>query len=158
MDKILADFQDPSWWFTGLFYLSLTFILPWAYKKLSVFLKTSSRNRTRKKLVRIKAIRFSKYKVHQQIAIEQSYFIIFCVTCFIYVVLMFVSPLAKIFSENMILGFALSLPIYISEIKWLFHQTFVESLIKRAEKIAYKKQNSAYGSSDVFSTRPFERR
>jgi len=53
-----------------------------------------------------------------------------------YLVLLFVAPLAKIFNENLIIGFMLSSPIYISEIKWLNQKTFINTLIEKAEKIA----------------------
>ena len=136
MDKIFTNFQDPSWWFTGLFFLFLASVLPWLYKKILFLFKSNSRKRTKKKLLFIKSIRHSAYKVHHQITIEQSYFLIFCITCFIYLVLLFISPLAKIFNENMIVGFILSSPIYITEIIWLNKRSFIQTLIERAEKVA----------------------
>lgn len=135
MDNIFANFQDPSWWFTGLFFVFLTSTVPWLYKKAIILFKSNSRKRAKKNLLHIKRIRHSVYKVHHQIAIEQSYFLIFCITCFIYLILLFVSSLAKIFNENMIIGFILTAPIYIAEIKWLNKNSYINKLIEKADKV-----------------------
>ena len=135
MEKIISKLVDPSWWFTGIFFILLGIFIAWAIKKIPSILRTTVRGIDTRILRRIKNTRRNKWEIHYQIASDQSYFLVFLLVSLLYLVLLLASPLAIIFKNNLALALFLSSPIYIAEIIWLKKNTYVKRLIKYASKI-----------------------
>ena len=135
MEKIITKLADPSWWFTGVFFILLGLLIAWIIKKIPSAFRAITRNVDARTLRKIKNTRWNKWEIHYQIASDQSYFFAFLLVCLLYLVLLIASPLTKIFSQNMALALFLSSPIYVVEIIWLKKNTYVKRLIKHAAKI-----------------------
>ncbi len=136
MDEILENLKDPSWWFTGIFFIATALIISWLVKKLPLWLKSWSRKSRAKELKKIKNIRRNTWEIHYQIASERSYFLVFTLLCLFYLILLVVTPLSMVFNESILAGIILSSPVFVVEIIWLNRNVFLKTLLKYAHKIA----------------------
>ncbi len=136
MQSILEKLEDPSWWFTGFFFVVVGLVLAAIVSSLPGWLRKWSRASKAKQLQKVKSIRHRKWDVYYQIAVERTYFIIFALVCLGYVYLMVASPLVLLFKESVVAGFIVTIPIYWAEVIWLKRNSFVKQLIKYANKVA----------------------
>ncbi len=135
MEDIYLKLQTPSWWFTGVFFIIVGFIIKYALLQFKISIRRYYRNSTAKMLRKIKSMRWNYYSVHYQISVERSYFVVFLLVCLFYAILLVSSPFAETLKQNIWPGIILTAPIYIAEVIWLNKSSFVKKLIERANKV-----------------------
>ncbi len=148
MEKILTNLQDPSWWFTGIFFvlfgLVLSAFIRYGIPFLSrIFIqiipgyKTTLKRTVRLKWLRkIRRIRSDDILVIQQIIQENGYFILFLIACLAWsAAYAFVSiPMGD---ENPYHKWLMlsSLPVYAVEVLWLMQRGFNRRLVRHRAKL-----------------------
>ena len=136
MQQIILNFNNPTWWFNGIFFIFFGIFIGWLFKKTPTLLKIHFRNRRAKTLKKIKLERWCTSAVQYQISQAQARFLLFVFTCFGFILwLMSYNPDKSIFQENFALGMVLTSPIYIIELYWLLKDTYVKELIKSKHKL-----------------------
>ena len=157
MDYIIEKAYDPAFWFQGLFFPIILYLLSklfqvtpivvrWLGNKvingfLRKLLKGLSRRFFKNELVKIKLLRRNPYAIQYQIAKERSYFLIFIITSFLYLVLAFTTQIANLLAVNTFAFIIITAPLYYIEFKWLIENSLVKRLIISANKIRPKHVN-----------------
>jgi hypothetical protein len=157
MDYIIEKAYDPAYWFQGLFFPTIVYLLSklfqvtpvvirWLGNKvingfLRKLLKGLSRRFFKNELVKIKLLRRNPYAIQYQIAKERSYFLIFIMTSFLYLVLAFTTQIANLLAVNTFAFIITTAPLYYIEFKWLIENSLVKKLIISANKIRPKHVN-----------------
>lgn len=136
MEAILNNILDPSWWFTGLFFTALLYVVPRALKRTQSLLKGTLKGFALRKQKKIKSSRFNQSLVNYEIAKANSYFLIFIMACCFYLTWFIIGPFKSIIELSPVLGAALSAPIYIVEIVWLRQDSFAKELAKSRGRVA----------------------
>lgn len=134
MESIINNFQDPSWWFTGLFFASFIYFV----KKSSVFLprllKSYFRKRRLKTLNSIRIQRSSNASIHYELIKAHSYFMVFVAICGVYLFWYTSTPMLVVIKNHPSIAAVLSLPIYIAELVWLFKDKYAQKLVSAHNK------------------------
>lgn len=135
MEGIKQNLMDPSWWFSGIFFICLTLLMPWALKHFRSWLKAWGKASRVKTLRKIKNLRHQKWQIHYLIAIERSYFLAFLITSLFCLIILVVSPFSYLTRGNVLLTIILFSPALIVEILWLLKRDSLKLLIKYADKL-----------------------
>lgn len=135
MDAIINNIYDPAWWFTGLFFTALIYLVPKTFRKIQSLLKGTLKGALLRKQKKIKNARFNQSLVNYEIAKANSYFLIFAITCSFYLIWLLIGQFKSIIELSTILGVLLSAPIYISEIIWLRQDSFAKDLAKSRGRV-----------------------
>jgi hypothetical protein len=142
MDSIIEKIYDPIFWFQGLFFPVVVYIIAKLFKLLPLFLKGISRRFRKSELKKIKASRRNPYLIQFYIAKERSYFLIFIMTGFFYLVLTMTTSVPMLTTTNAIGFIIVTSPLYCIEIVWLLQSSLVKTLITSANKIRPNHVNS----------------
>lgn len=81
-------------------------------------------------LKKIRKVRVNPLEVQYELAKAQSYFILFLLTCFMYLTFLIQGPMDKAAEQSLILFLILAIPLYIVEIVWLLQDRYARALIK----------------------------
>jgi len=135
MDNILNNIADPSWWFTGLFFVFVSIALASVAKHIPAALKKYFRGVQAKRLRKIKSVRHSYSAVNYEIAKTQSRFILFVMVCGLMLVSFVSGPLNQILEVSKLAAAIISSPIYIMEFVWLKQDLFTQSIINSQRKL-----------------------
>lgn len=138
MDSIIEKIYDPIFWFQGLFFPLVVYIIARLFKLIPTFLKDVSRKFIKQELIKVKKLRRNPYAIQFNIAKERSYFLLFIITCFFYLVLAITTAVAGLLSTNMLAFFILTSPLYVIELVWLSQNSLVKKLIISGNKIRPK--------------------
>jgi len=150
MEKILSNLASVEWWFTGLFFVFIASILPFAIRKLReipVFFNQYKRKKQLEELKKIKRIRRYNFLSYSEIIKTYSYFCIFAIVSVLFFYSYILDPLVIGKIENTSLDeffkfdfntftkprhivlFVLSFPLYFFEIKFLRQRNFTNRLL-----------------------------
>ncbi len=135
MENILNNIIDPSWWFTGLFFVFVSIALASIAKHIPAALKKYFRGVQAKRLIKIKSIRHSYSAVNYEIAKTQSRFILFIMFCGLMLVAFVSGPLNQILEISKLAAAIITSPIYIFEFIWLKQDSFTRSVINSQRKL-----------------------
>ena len=83
MENIISNIKDPSWWFTGMFFVLVAYLLPKVVRGIQrtpQHAKGFVRGIEKKKLLRIKKTRFDDTKIIIEANKVNTWFILFCLT------------------------------------------------------------------------------
>lgn len=152
MDAILNNLKDPSWWFTGIFFLLVPWVVPRALRHSKIILirliqiKSLSQIRTALRIQRIRrnrrALNISRNAMLVTAAIGRSnaYYVVFLLVICSYFLGFFFFTVTR-GNIHLATALILSLPIYGFEIAWITSSDNAKELVA-----AYGKTNkSAYG-------------
>lgn len=135
MDSIIEKIYDPIFWFQGFFFPIAIYLIAKLFKMIPLILKGASRKFKKNELTQIKALRRNPYLIQFQIAKERSYFLLFIMAIFFYLVLTITTSMATLLTTNT-LGFVIvTSPLYFIEIVWLTQNSLVKRLVISANKI-----------------------
>lgn len=134
MELILNNLSDPSWWFTGLFFSFLLYLINVASKFISSKLKKLNRRRKAKRLRGIKNLRTSQSSIVYEISKANSYFILFVIVCCLFLFWFVSGPLNQIAKVSKLAALLISSPIIMIEILWLIQDEFARDLIEYSRK------------------------
>ena len=143
METIFSNFQDPSWWFTGLFFVFLLYVVKKASLYLPLIIKNFFRGRKFKRLKILREYRSSQASINYEITKSHSYFMVFLVIFGLYLVWFTSSTMSILIKDSPLFALIISSPIYIAEIIWLFKDDFCKELVKehnKTLKYAHKKR------------------
>lgn len=135
MELILKNLSDPSWWFTGLFFSFLLYLINLASKFIPSKLKKLTRAINAKRLRRIKNLRTSQSSIIYEISKANSYFILFVIVCCLFLFWFVSGPLGQIAKVSKLATLVISSPIIMIEILWLIQDEFVRDLIEYSRKL-----------------------
>lgn len=154
MDYIIEKIYDPAFWFQGLFFPIVLYLLAKLFKVTPIvvrwlgnkvingfirkLLKRLSRWFIKKELMKVKQLRRNPYAIQYQIAKERSYFLIFIITSLLYLALAFTTQIANLLAVNSLAFIITTAPLYYIEFKWLIENSLVKKLIISANKIRLK--------------------
>jgi hypothetical protein len=143
METIYQNLQTPAWWFTGCFFIFLVYAVKKVSLHLPLFIKGYFRNRKYKKLVLIRKHRSSQASINYEITRTHSYFMVFLSICGLYLVWFTSSSMSELIKEHPLAAAIIGLPIFITEILWLFKNEYCKLLVKehnKTLKYAHKKR------------------
>ena len=140
MDRIIENWNDPSWWFTGIFFTFVAVFIAWLLKKFPNLLKSLLIKWNSKRQKKIKNDRWNDSMIQYQISKSQSRFVLFIFVSLSYLIWFFVGSLNKVFELSFLWGIVFCFPIYIAEIFWLVKDEYVKDLIKSRNKIRITSQ------------------
>ncbi|EHA1079465.1 TPA: hypothetical protein ACX6S8_000057 [Photobacterium damselae] len=141
MNEIFANLNSPEWWFTGLFFIAMSFFVKWLYSYVPSKLKKLSRSIRAKNLKEIHCLRRSQSAINYEISKANGRYLLFCIVCILYILtLTFYTPMSELWEKNWIAGFIVSLPVYIMEMAWLIKDGQVKQLIKYQNRLNIKKK------------------
>ena len=135
MEQIYQNLLNPAWWFTGVFFILLGVLIKWIFGITPSITRRIYRLSRCKKLRYLKNTRWSLVSVNYEIAKEQSWFIVFFVSCISFLGWLAYEPIQVLFSKSIIAGLFFSSPIYIFELLWLKQSMKVRELIKSRNKL-----------------------
>ncbi|GIU13080.1 hypothetical protein [Shewanella sp. MBTL60-007] len=138
MDSIIEKFYDPTFWFQGLFFPFVVYLIAKLFKLLPTFLRGVSRKFRKNELAKLKTLRRNPYAIQFHIAKERSYFLLFIMTGFFYLVLTITTGIATLLTTNTLAFFVTTSPLYCIELIWLIQSSLVQKLIISANKIRPK--------------------
>jgi len=136
MDSIIANLIDPSWWFTGFFFLVIPWLLPRAFRKLGPVLVRFFRRRRRKSLLAIKAVRWSSLRINHQISKANANYILFVITFVVFACILLFTSVGGVVKTWPLSAVLFALPVYFFEVRWLNSEALTKEAIKSREKIA----------------------
>jgi CDP-diglyceride synthetase len=135
MDTILLNITNPSWWFTGLFFIFVAFAIKPVGKFILTFVKRLFKGWRLKRLKKIRSLRISLASITYEVVRSHAYFVIFLLLCLLYMFWYTASPLTELVKTSPIAAMILSLPIYIAEIIWIYRDAFSKDLVKEHNKL-----------------------
>jgi hypothetical protein len=135
MDAIYTNLVDPSWWFTGIFFVVVALALPAIFRAVQRLLKSLSRNRRAKRLWRVKRIRRNPLSISYEISKASANYVLFVLAAFGYLFALVFTPLHEIAKSSTSLVFFIGSPIFVFELMWLFADSFVKEIIRSRERI-----------------------
>lgn len=135
METIISNLQNPSWWFTGIFFLLMGFFLPKIFQHIPKLMIGFLKKHKLKRLKSYRKLRYSQASITLFIIKAHSYFVIFIAVCCMYAVWFTSSQMIGLFKTNPWLFAFLTLPIYIIEIAWLIKDKYAEGLVLEHNKI-----------------------
>lgn len=136
MDSIIANLTDPSWWFTGFFFLVIPWLLPRAFRRLGPVFIRFFRHRRRKELLAVKAVRWSSLRINHQISKANANYILFVIMFVVFACTLLFTPLGAVVKTWPLSAVLFALPVYFFEIRWLNSEALTKEAIKSREKIA----------------------
>src|SRR5690606_16380374 len=141
MDTIIANLADPSWWFTGLFFAGLI----WAIRRIRTLGVYSIRRflKVRRLLMlrRIRSVRTSQAAVTYEIFRSQAYFLVFVLTCVVYLMCYYVTHLSGLVREQLLVALVIACSIYIFVLALLIGECFTRHVIAAHNKtLKYARQ------------------
>lgn len=136
MESIIKNLGDPSWWFTGLFFVLIALAIPKGLQKIQSAARGLDRYIKFKNRKKVKSLRWDLLEIHLLINRASANYVVFIVLCFTFLTLLTLTPLSKSFA---LAAFA-SIPIYIFEILWLIPQTLVKQAIKYRNKVPHLRR------------------
>ena len=131
MNAILTNLCDPSWWFTGIFFILVALALPPILGKAKIWLSSITRGISARKLRAIKRIRRDPLLISYEISKESANYILFMLVCFVYLF----SFLLIIHKISTMIALIISLPLYMFEIRWIQTNIFVKEILDSRDKI-----------------------
>ncbi|QGW66686.1 hypothetical protein GOY17_18400 [Lysobacter soli] len=136
MDAIFSNLADPSWWFTGLFFVAVS----WAIKKSFVHgpsqIRGYMRGRKLANLRKIHSLRWNSLEITRLIGKAGANYVLFVAFIVVFLVLILFTPLHQALKQApFFVTILLAMPIYIFEILWLIPDTRVREALKSRRKI-----------------------
>jgi hypothetical protein len=135
MDAILNNLSDPSWWFTGLFFVLLALAVPTIFRAAQRWLRSLSRNQRAKRLRLVKRLRRNSLLISYEISKTSANYVLFVLVSFGYLFTLLLTPIHEIIKTSTLLAVLIGSPVLAFEVIWLLSDSFVKEIIKSREKI-----------------------
>ena len=139
MNNILINLTDPSWWFTGVFFTLLLkyspFILTFIKNHVGKSARLYFRGRHLKHKRFMKSRRHNLAAVNHQSAKSHAYFLMFVITCALYLVWYAAGPLFEIQKASFTLFIICVIPMYIVQIIWMREEGKAQELVAEYGKV-----------------------
>jgi hypothetical protein len=146
MDTILTNLNDPSWWFTGVFFIVIALLIPKAITfvyAIPLHAKGFKRKFKLKNMKRVRGIRHDDTKVLMESIKTSAWMIVFILSILILMYSYITEPIWLSHAVNntptekgSVMAFlALLLPIYVLEFIYLKQAGFLKLLMKHRDKL-----------------------
>ncbi|WP_417761688.1 hypothetical protein [Shewanella sp.] len=140
MDKILVNFSDASWWFTGLFFVGLLKLIAILKPVVARVAKNFLRARKYKEKVYLYKNRHNIAAINYQSAKSHAAFVMFLLTCSLYLVWFSVGSLYEIIKVNDGMAAICIAPLVLVELIWIFQDSTARSLVTEYGKVRVKNR------------------
>jgi hypothetical protein len=146
MDTILANLNEPSWWFTGIFFIVIALLIPKAITFIYAIPMHAKGFKRKSKLIelkRVKKIRHDDTKVLIESIKASAWMIVFILSILILMYSYLTEPIWLSHAVNNtptekgsgMAFIALSLPIYVLEIIYFKQARLLSVLMKYRDKL-----------------------
>lgn len=147
MDRILENLEDPSWWFTGIFFIAVGLLLaalvtrwiPRWYQQIAGrvpgLLKQYARKRQLKRLRRIRSLRFHPLLVIREIVRVYAMIVITAILAVFLVVFYTTLPEELGSAFRFLLTGAIAVPIYVLQVTVMLRQDFLRELLASCRRV-----------------------
>ncbi len=135
METIIANLQDPAWWFTGLFFIVLLFIFRILGKYFLRLLIGAAKSNRLKTLKRYRSVRNSQASITYSIIKAQTAFIIFIALACAYLYWFSATPMNGAVRENPFAAALIASPVFIVEVIWILKEISASDLVKEHNKL-----------------------
>ena len=143
MEAILKSLTDPSWWFNGLFFVIVAFLLPPLVRKVKLTLRRVARGWQAAGRKRVRRVRLNSGLLAYAIGRANVHYALFLSLAFGY---MFVLVLLAAAHPNgkvpAVVPLALSFPVFIFEFAWIISDSFVKEVIKARRRFFVRSGRS----------------
>ena len=129
MEAILKSLSDPSWWFTGLFFVLVALALPRVFGYVLRLLRSIGRRRRAQTQRKIKLMRVSSGLVQYAIGRANSHYTLFLALACGFLLLLPVLSALNGGKIPVLLVILIAIPILALELAWLVSDKFVRELI-----------------------------
>lgn len=136
MDAIVNNITDPSWWFTGLFFVGVAFLFPKLMQLINMIPQQAKGWRRKSKLEslkKIKSIRFDDIKVIIEGVKATTWHVVFIITILLFLYNFLFTSLNTKFTGTALIFY--SIPVYIVEIIYIVQDSFYKRLLRARDKI-----------------------
>jgi hypothetical protein len=139
MDKIIDNLTDPAWWFTGLFFVFLLKYSPYLFTLIKEQIRKGSRKYFRAREYKYKC--FLKVQRHNLAAVNyqsvkaHAYFLMFVISCSLYLVWYAAGPLFEIQKGSFTLFVICVVPMYMVQIIWMKQDIKAKNLVTEYNKV-----------------------
>lgn len=131
METILKNFNDPSWWFTGIFFVLVALVMPLLFTRLRSAAVTAHKSRRIRELRAVKRLRWDYVQVSILIVRSGADYVIFVILAFAFLSVLLLTPISK----SYVLTALASIPIYMFEIRWLTARSLIQRVVKSRRRI-----------------------
>lgn len=143
MDGILKSLFDPSWWFSGLFFILVAYALPATISNARAAFRKTVRKRQAAYLRKVRAIRLNEASLSYALGKANVHYALFlALSCGYLFVLAILSAQQK-GSIPTVFAIILSLPVFAFELAWISSDSFVKDAIKARQRFFRKKRRCA---------------
>lgn len=142
MDVILRNLSDPSWWFTGLFFVLVALAMPSLFRRLQRVVRRTGRGMLARSRKRVKNARHDPLAITAAIGKANAQFTVFLLLAFGYglALLLLAAPYARMLVP---LAIALSAPVFVIEIAWLNTDSYVKEVLKARARFLRRQRSGA---------------
>lgn len=136
MDAILKNLTDPSWWFTGLFFVVVSWLVRKAFAHGPSRLRGYMRKKKLLNLRKIHALRWNPLEITRLVSRASANYVLFVIFIVVFLALILLTPVHQALKqEPFFVTILLATPIYVFEILWLIPDTQAREAIKSRRKI-----------------------
>lgn len=140
MDVIIKSLIDPSWWFTGIFFVLVAYALPPCFRRIKGWLRALLRSRQAIGRRKVKNMRLNADLLTYTMGRANVYYMLFLALGFGY--LFFISFISSLQGGKIQISLAvvLSTPVFIFELAWINSDTFVKEVIAARRKFFHRSR------------------
>ena len=138
MDSIIKSVLDPSWWFSGTFFIVVPWLLTKAFRRLQPKLQGILKEQKIQHLRRMRALRWDPLEITQLIASPNANYAIFVGLIVLFLYLIILTPLREVL-KSPLFTIMLASPIYFFQFRWLIPDTLAKEAIKSRRLIGRRR-------------------
>ncbi len=135
MDEIISNLVDPSWWFTGIFFVALFKFLPVVFSHITHRTKRYFRGRRLIRALFIRSNRHNLAAVNFHSIKSQAYFVVFMLVCALYLILFVGGPLFQLRQSNLLVFILFMIPMAIAQCFWMLQEDKAKELVSEYNKV-----------------------
>lgn len=143
MDAILNNLIDPSWWFNGIFFVLVAFLLPPLFRYARSSLRKVARNRQAVARRKVKNIRLNAASLSYAIGRANVHYGLFLALSCGYLFVLALLSSAQKGEISVVAAILLSIPVFIFEFAWIVSDSFVKDAIKARDKFRRRRSEAA---------------
>lgn len=152
MIEILANLKNPSWWFTGLFFTFLLWVIPKAFRKVEPLARGLAKRSKLRNLKQVKTLRWDPLQIQYLISRANANYTIFVALIVLFILVIVFTP-AREALKSPSLALLCASPVFLFELLWLTSDSTAKEAIKARRRIGRRQPRSSSSSSKPTSLR-----
>ena len=135
MNAIVKNLLDPSWWFTGVFFILVAIALPRIVRRCQKVFRSFRRGQLAKTRRKIKSARRDPLVITAAIGKANAHYTVFLLLMFGDTLALFLLSATQGGRIPLMLAVVVSMPTFIFEIAWIVSDTYAKELIKARSRL-----------------------